>query len=138
MGTIIIPAKVLKKLTAIMRNFFWGGNTSKNYMSYVAWSMVTVPKGMGGLGLRSLKEMNMALVLKIAWKVATGTSSPWAVTLQAKYYPITGFWASTRTHSCTMLWRNMVTFKPMLQVHLAWKIGTGESVKAFMQPWFPG
>lgn len=138
MGTVIIPAKVLKKLTGIMRNFFWGGDSAKNYMSYVAWSRVTVPKGLGGLGLRSLKEMNMALVLKIAWKIASGSSSPWAETIQAKYCPITGFWASTRTYSCTLLWRNLVGLKPLLQFHLVWKIGSGSTVRAFSQPWFPG
>lgn len=51
MGTAIVPTRVLKKLTAIMRNFFWGGNLEKNHMAYVAWAKITAPKGMGGLGL---------------------------------------------------------------------------------------
>lgn len=37
MGTIILPTRVVKKLTAIARNFFWGGNHDKKSMAYVAW-----------------------------------------------------------------------------------------------------
>lgn len=48
MGTILIPAKVLKKLTAIARNFFWGGNHEKRSMAYVAWDKITTPIGRGG------------------------------------------------------------------------------------------
>ncbi|XP_078157460.1 uncharacterized protein LOC144553235 [Carex rostrata] len=70
MGTAIIPTRVLKKLTGIMRNFFWGGDSTKNYMSY--------------------------------------------------------------------LWRNLVSLKPLLQVHVVWKIGSGATVRAFSQPWFSG
>lgn len=35
-GTIILPSKVISKLTAIIRNFFWGGRHDKKSMAYVA------------------------------------------------------------------------------------------------------
>lgn len=50
MGTIIIPRKVIKKLTAITRNFFWGGKHDKRSLAYVAWSTITTPKRDGGFG----------------------------------------------------------------------------------------
>lgn len=67
-GTVILPLKVLKKLAGIMRNFFWGATDERKRMVMWLTKKVTIPKGMGGLGLRSLKEINQALVLKNVWK----------------------------------------------------------------------
>lgn len=47
MGTIIIPNHVITKLTAIVKNFFWGGRHDKRSMAYVAWDAITTPKERG-------------------------------------------------------------------------------------------
>lgn len=107
-------------------------------MCYVAWDKVTTPKGMGGLGLRSLKEMNTPLVLKNVWKVANGGTAPWILVLKAKYFPRSAFWATNRIHNCTKLWRDLVRSKPLIQQHLKWKIGSGERIHLFSEPWFEG
>lgn len=80
----------------------------------------------------------MALVLKVVWKMAQGSKAPWAETLKAKYCPYTGFWPIVRTYSCTLFWRSLVSLKPLLISHLLWKIGPGDRIDAFGQPWFQG
>lgn len=137
MGTVILPAKVITKLTAIMRNFFWGGDAEKKKLPYVAWEEISTPKGMGGLGLRSLAEMNKALVLKTVWKIANEVEALWTQALRAKYFPRSTFWNTNRTYNCSKLWRDIVHIKPALQFNIVWKVGSGERVKAFSQPWFP-
>lgn len=62
---------------------------------------------------------------------------PWVQILKAKYHPRSDFWPSRRTHNCTKLWRDLVISKPELVDHLRWKIGSGQSVPVFSQPWFP-
>lgn len=71
-------------------------------------------------------------------KIASGSEAPWAEILRAKYYPRTGFWPSTHTYQCTVLWRGIVGIKPLLKQHLCWKIGSGESIPVYCYPWFPG
>lgn len=137
MGMVILPPKIIAKLTSIMRNFFWGGTNEKRRMAYVAWKEVTTPKGMGGLGLRSLKELNSALVMKMVWKIAQGSNSPWAQVLRAKYYLRSEFWPSTRTYRCTKLWKNIIQTKAVLRNHILWELGSGEGVPVFSEPWFP-
>lgn len=97
MCTVLLPDKVIKKLTVLVRNFFWGRGVDNKKMAYVAWKDITVPKGMGGLGLRSLAEMNQALVLKNVWKIASGHNASWVMVLRAKYYPQSNFLLSNRT-----------------------------------------
>lgn len=72
MGTILFLAKVIKKLNAIMREFFRGSTADKKRMPYVAWDKIMRLKGMGGLGLRSLHELNQALLMKNVWKIISG------------------------------------------------------------------
>lgn len=131
MGTVILPNKVISKLNAIMRNFFWGGVDDRRHMPYVAWKTITTPKGMGGLGLRSLKEMNQSLVAKNIWKIASGAEVSWVKLVQAKYFPRGCFWMTNRTHTCSKLWSQMVHLEPFLQQHFLWKIGTGEKIWSF-------
>lgn len=138
MGTILLPKKVVKKLTAISRNFFWGGSHDKRSMAYVAWGKITQPKGMGGLGLRSIEEMNKALVLKVIWKLASNADAQWVQLLQAKYYPRGAFWSTQRNTRCSKLWRNLMHLRPFLQHHICWKIGSGFDIPLYSQPWFPG
>lgn len=118
MGTVLLPAKVIKKLMVLVRNFFWGGGVDNKKMAYVAWKDITVPKGMGGLGLRSLAEMNQALVLKNVWKIASEHSAPWVMVLRAKYYPQSSFLVSNHIYNCSKLWRNLVLLKPVLYDHM--------------------
>lgn len=125
MGTIIIPPKVIAKLTAIARNFFWGGKHDKKSLAYVAWKEVTTPKGMGGLGLRSLTEMNRALMLKIVWKLAKGDDTQWVKELEAKYFPRGAFWSIQRRNRSSKFWKQIMQLRPMLEMHVAWKVGSG-------------
>lgn len=138
MGTIIIPQKVLTKLTAIARIFFWGGKHDKRSLAYVSWDVITAPKGMGGLGLRSLKETNQALVLKAILRLAMGSDAQWAQAIRAKYFSRGAFWTIQRRTRCSKLWKQIVDLRPILENHIAWKIGSGESISVYSQPWLPG
>lgn len=134
----MLPAKVIVKLTAIARNFFWGGKHDKRCLSYVAWKEITKPKGMGGLGLRSLTEMNRALVLKMAWKLARGDDTQWVKAMHAKYFPRGAFWSIQRRSRCSKFWKQIMQLRPILAVHVVWQIGSGNSIDLYSQPWFPG
>lgn len=136
MGTIILPNRVITKLTAIVRNFFWGGRHDKRSLAYVSWDAITTPKEGGGLGLRSLKETNQALVLKTIWKVAVGTDAQWVHVLKAKYYPRGAFWSIQRRGRCSKLWKQIMVLRPVMAVNIAWKIGNGETIPLYSQPWF--
>lgn len=43
------------------------------------------PKEIGGLGFRLFKDINMALLSKLAWKVAMDEDNIWCRLLRAKY-----------------------------------------------------
>ncbi|KAH9308494.1 hypothetical protein KI387_036405, partial [Taxus chinensis] len=77
-----IPSSVREAVEKIQRNFLWSGTEEKKRIHLVAWKEVCKPTAHGGLGLRKIKEMNGALLAKLAWEVAKGNSC-WARLLRA-------------------------------------------------------
>lgn len=65
MSTIMLPKSILSSLDKAARTFVWGSTMDKKKQHLVAWEKVCLPKGEGGLGIRSAKVMNKALVAKI-------------------------------------------------------------------------
>ena len=60
----LAPSTVLKKLESIRRNFFVSGGINAKKVIWVAWKNIISSKGQGGLGIGSLKALNMALLTK--------------------------------------------------------------------------
>jgi hypothetical protein len=66
MSTFLLPLSFSNKLDRIFKNFWWGfpSKKSKN-LSLKALDSLCIPKLLGGLGLRKMREVNLALVSKL-------------------------------------------------------------------------
>lgn len=62
---------------------------------------------------------------------------PWVQAMQAKYFPRRAYLETQRKYACSKLWKDLVNLKPLLQDQILWKIGRGEEIPVFSQPWFP-
>ena len=49
----------------IIRDLLWGSTEEKRKMHMVNWRTVTLPKDLGGLGLHSMKDRNLAILAKL-------------------------------------------------------------------------
>lgn len=85
MQTVRLPVNVVDEVERINRQFFWGDDSGKRKMHTVAWENICLPKEQGGLGLRRLRDMNMALLAKLGWRLLTEPDKLWTQTLTAKY-----------------------------------------------------
>lgn len=52
------PNQIIKNLVCIRRNFFWGGNSDKRKVEWVAWNKVLNLKALGVLEFGSLQALN--------------------------------------------------------------------------------
>ncbi|XP_026410405.1 uncharacterized protein LOC113305602 [Papaver somniferum] len=64
MSLFVMPTSVAKRTERIMRNFLWNDNKGKKKMKLVKWSKLCRRKKWGGLGIKSLVQMNKALLTK--------------------------------------------------------------------------
>nr|KAJ0217922.1 hypothetical protein LSAT_V11C300121640 [Lactuca sativa] len=71
------PCNVISNLEKIRRRFFWGGNDEKKKIHWVAWSKVLAHKEKGGLGVGSLRALNIALLVKWIWRLIDDKNSVW-------------------------------------------------------------
>ncbi|KAL6554936.1 hypothetical protein OROGR_006194 [Orobanche gracilis] len=76
------PAGIVDSLEKIRRRFIWGGNSTSNKICWVAWDRITAPKEVGGLGLGSIKTLNMALLIKWWWKFFKESDALWVDVLK--------------------------------------------------------
>jgi hypothetical protein len=67
-----LPVKVWKKIVQIQRNFLWGGPKSARKIAWVSWGKVCKSKRDGGLGVRDLRAVNLALLGKWRWRLISG------------------------------------------------------------------
>ena len=68
MSLFPVPQGVIKKITAIQRQFLWSGSLDKNSMSLVKWETIQLPKNLGGLSIGNLLHKNTSLLFKWLWR----------------------------------------------------------------------
>lgn len=133
MTTTKIPKKVLHKLTGLIRRFFWDKVDKTRFLALIAWEKLTIPIGMGGLGLKNLETMNEALLMKMLWRLAAGSNALWAEQLRGKYLLSSDLWHSNRLYRCTNFWRGILVLRPQLERLVTWNLGDGTECTVYAQ-----
>lgn len=65
--------------------FLWNQHVEKGVMHLINWKKVTQPKQNGGLGVRLLRETNLALLAKLKLRFLKQKDEFWGKLLQGKY-----------------------------------------------------
>lgn len=85
MQTAMIPMSVIREMERYLRDFFWDELDGNKHLHYISWDKICQPKKCGGLGIRRLHQMNVALLAKFGWKALTEEEPLWIKVLLAKY-----------------------------------------------------
>ena len=137
MANILFTKKLITKLTAIIRNFWWTGvrqNDSTKSLCLRAWKDICNSKDEGGLGVRNLKAINESLILSAAWKLAKDPSSHLYLVLKAKYFPNASIWTATTTPPKSAFWASILKMLPKLKTHSFYQITQG-NISIWSTPW---
>lgn len=80
-----IPKKVIEILVRLQRRFLWGAGVDEFKTAWVKWETVCLPNYHGGLGVRDLELINMALLGKWKWSMLQEDDTIWNRILVSKY-----------------------------------------------------
>ena len=77
---------ICNELDRIFKKIWWGfPSNKKRNLSLKPWDSLCIPKPLGGLGLRKMREVNLALISKLGWKLLTNLDSLWVSQMHCKY-----------------------------------------------------
>lgn len=104
-----LPAWVHKNLDKAVRSCIWGGYDGKRGVHLLSWEVLTKAKVDGGANIRRAKEMNWALLAKLAWRTLKCTDQTWRQVIAAKYKVNYADGAHFRgKHCASQVWKGIV------------------------------
>lgn len=67
-----------------MRRCVWGSSDGRKGLHLLSWETMCKPKRSGGDNLKPSKEMNWAILAKLAWGVLSSEGEAWRDVLRSK------------------------------------------------------
>ncbi|CAN1822064.1 Putative ribonuclease H protein At1g65750 [Linum perenne] len=136
MQTAFLPAHICDSIDRKIRNFIWGSVEGARKIHNINWETVCKPKRLGGLGLRTARDLNKAFLMKIVWGLLRHPSDLWVKVLTGKYLKKTseGF-VLARNSGFSAFWRGVMKVWPNLVNGLQWSIGEGRSTRFWIDRW---
>nr|KAJ0193757.1 hypothetical protein LSAT_V11C800390710 [Lactuca sativa] len=136
------PNFVIDLLEKIRRRFLWGGTDEKNKVCWVAWKHVLADKELGGLGVSSLKSLNIALLCKWIWRLKSENSSLWKQVICGIHNLSRKPIYNLSKRSILGVWNNLVSISRILGEmgldfyhFVSTKIGSGRNTLFWLDNW---
>jgi ribonuclease HI len=130
-----IPKGCLDEIHKMQRHFIWGDTEAKRRYHAVGWDNISVPKWMGGLGLRKLDVMNRACLMKLCWKFQKDSNAYWCKVLHGKYDNGTNTGIVTIKSVSSSLWKHLHDNIQMINRFSNWSVGNGKEIDAWAEAW---
>ena len=138
MSTIALSIAPLDQLDKIARSFIWGSSEGNRKQHLVSWEKICKPKTKVGLGIRLAKEMNIALLAKLCWRLLNTQEGLRVKILRHKFKVgevkdpswliVRGNWSPT--------WRSLVlSLREVVVPGLSWVIRDGRWVRFLKDNW---
>lgn len=145
MSIFKIPEGVAKTIESIQANFLWGGSDLNRKIHMFSWAKMMQKKEHGGLGIKGVREMNEALLLKWWWRYGVEKDALWRKLICSKYKG--GNWLPfmEMNRKVSIIWRDILLvqnrrpqqFSNFLD-NIRFKIGDGSAISFWQDAWVEG
>jgi hypothetical protein len=76
---------IISSMESLLIKFFLGEGGDLRKTSWISWKTICLSKEHKGLGVRQLKEFNLALLGKLCWRMLVDKGHLWFRVLVARY-----------------------------------------------------
>lgn len=131
----LVPVTVVEELEKIVRRFFWGSKEGKRKIHLVSYEGICLPRELGGLGFKRVREINLSLLCKWFWRLKEDRL--WVRLLKEKYgTDVGGFFPKmSRLPFGISVWRGLSHALPIFKSISRWKVGNGSCVSFWHDRW---
>jgi hypothetical protein len=138
MRTFLLPKSICNQLDKVFKNFWWGFSSSKTRNLFLkSWNFICTLKAVGGLGMRSMKDVNLALISKVGWTLLMGLDSLWVSQLIGKYLYSECFLSPSSLSSTSWLWKGIIKSKPIISQGACHRIHSFSFRSVWNSSWIP-
>jgi len=134
-----LPKSVCDDLDNQVRRFLWAGTAMERKPHLVAWDIFTKEKPQGDLGIRSMRQLNSAFLMKLGWKLHSEPAALWVRLLKEKY--TRGPDLANRTSSVrprTSAWQGIMETMEKTSKGMGVAIGDGRNTEFWNHIWLDG
>lgn len=136
MSTFRVPSGICKEMVGIVRRFRWETSPNKgNFLALKAWDKICKPKREGGLGFQRFKDINSALLAKLAWKLEVRDKKLWTEVLSSKYLKGKSFFEHFKPKGASYSWQGIISSRNFLKKGCCYRIGNGLKTNLWKDPW---
>lgn len=137
MSCFLLSKTTCRKLKTPIANYWWGGSARSKHIHWQSWDRLTVPKELGGMGFRDMRNFNLAMLGKQGWRLMTNPDSLCARVLKGRYFHDVDFLNCTRKKHSSHTWRAILAGREVLSQGLIKRIGDGSSTNIWRDRWIP-
>lgn len=135
MQTNVLPSSITYDLEKYSRKFFWNKVDKNRYWSRIAWDKITCSMDKGGMGIRKLKEWNLAFMAKLGWAILTKPDKLWVKVFKEKYIKKSNFLDCIHNNNHSPLWRDILKGREILKKGIVIGIGNGNNTSLWFHHW---
>lgn len=136
MNVFLLPLEITKEIERCLSKYWWDtGQSNGGKLSWMSWERMTRHKNEGGLGFRSFRDFNIAMLGKQGWRFLSNPNNLVTRVYKARYFADTDFLSSILGSSPSFVWRSICAAKEMVKSGVRWKIGSGDNINVLGQPW---
>ena len=130
-----LPSQCIREIEQLCSAFLWSGPTLKTSGAKVAWVEVSKPTNEGGLGIRSLKEVNFVYGLKLIWRILVG-GSLWGKWVQTNLLKRKSFWeVKESSHIGSWIFKKMLKMRSVAKTFYMKAVGNGRHTSFWYDKW---
>ena len=137
MSLMLIPLEVCDGIQKKFNAFWWGNNSSNGGIRWLSWDKLCQVKEVGGLGFKKLREFNIAMLAKQAWRLVNNCNLVVTALMKARYYPRSEFLNAKIGSNPSYIWRSILEAQDVVRQGMRRKIGDGKSTLIWQDPWLP-
>lgn len=140
MQSFMLPKGTLIKMDTLIRGFFWGVKDSQAHKLYLkSWSSICMSKSKGGLGIRSMVDINQIMLSKLAWNLCVESKKPWIKLIKAKYRRGNFFLEVDISYTAnSWLWGGIMKCNTIITRGACFQVGSQSLLKIQNTPWIGG
>jgi hypothetical protein len=135
LSCIKFPKWTIKLLETQMAHYLWNNNEECHRYHLANWKHVAMEKDFGGLGVPSLRELNICLLGSWVRRYAQDKEKIWKLLVDFKYNTSNPNIFTCRSSGVSNFWSGVLWAANVARMGYRWQVGDGVSIRFWEDVW---